>query len=74
MMRWPDVRHRLNECYAHDADLRALCDAYEDAHEALEKRRRSAAEAAAEISDYTQVIAELEGEIDRFLRDAGLRG
>jgi hypothetical protein len=63
MLRCPEVRRQLEARYDADADLRALCAVYEDAHEALSERQLATARIAAEISDYAHVIGDLETEI-----------
>ena len=56
-------------------DFREICEEYALAQHSLAgfEARLDAAERP-EIGDYRTVIAELESEIDRFLREAGLRG
>jgi hypothetical protein len=67
MMRLPSLRRDLQARYRSDAELRLLCDAYEDAHEALEHRQRSVARMTAEISEYAHLIGDLEADIRRRL-------
>lgn len=77
MLQWPRARRHLAAQYDADSELRSLCAAYEEAYAALEMRRRRAADTAAEMSDYDQLIGELETdicarlapEIDGFLPD-----
>ena len=63
MLQWPRSRRQLESQYDSDADLRSLCAAYEEAHAALEVRRRRAMDTAAEMSDYDLLIGELESDI-----------
>jgi hypothetical protein len=75
MLRWPRSRQHLEAHYDTDSELRSLCAAYEEAHGALDARRRRVAETAAEMSDYDRVIRELETDIlGRLKPDTPLNG
>lgn len=63
MLRWPAARKKLQAGVQSDPDFKSLCAAYEEAHEALETRRRRAKDVAAEMSDYERLIGELETDI-----------
>jgi hypothetical protein len=65
MMRLPALRRDLQARYRSDAELRLLCDAYEDAHEALDIRRRSVVRMTTEISEYARLLGDLEADIRR---------
>jgi hypothetical protein len=65
MMRLPALRRDLPARYRSDVELRLLCEAYEDAHEALDLRRRSVDRMTTEITEYTHLIGDLETDIRR---------
>jgi hypothetical protein len=65
MMRLPALRRDLQARYRSDAELRLLCDAYEDAHEALDLRRRSVDRMTTEMSEYARLLGDLEADIRR---------
>ena len=69
--RFPTAAARLRRLALADPRFRELCEEYGLARESLARfeARPDAAERP-EITDYRSVIAELEGEIDRFLREA----
>jgi hypothetical protein len=73
--RFPDAAPRLHGMALTDPAFRDICEEYALARESLARfeARPDAAERP-EISDFRTVIAELEGEIDRMLREARPKG
>ena len=73
--RFPEAAAALRRLALTDPEFREICEEYALAQQSLAgfEARLDAAERP-EIGDYRTVIAELESEIDRFLREAGLRG
>jgi hypothetical protein len=73
--RFPEAAARLRRLALADPGFRDLCEDYGLARESLARfeARPDAAERP-EIREYRSVIAELEGEIDRFLKEARLEG
>ncbi len=73
--RFPEAAAELERLALTSPDFREICEEYALAQHSLAgfEARLDAAERP-EIGDYRTVIAELESEIDRFLREAGLRG
>ena len=69
--RFPEAAARLRRLALTDPEFCELCEEYELAQESLARyeQRPDAAERP-EIGEYCAVIAELEGEIDGFLREA----
>jgi hypothetical protein len=67
MIRLPTLRRDLKLGYRSDAELRRLCEDYEDAQQALDLRQRSMAKATAESSEYALLISDLEADIRRHL-------
>ena len=78
LRRWHAFRRRrraLRRLALTDPAFREICEEYALAQQSLARfEARSDAAERPEIGDYRTVIAELEGEIDRFLREAGPRG
>lgn len=70
--RFPEAGARLRRLAGRDPEFREICAEYALAHRSLAgfEARPDAAERP-EVADYRAVIAELEREIDRFLREAG---
>ena len=73
--RFPEAAARLRRLALADPGFRDLCEDYGLAKESLARfeARPDAAERP-EITEYRSLIAELECEIDRFLREARLEG
>ncbi|HRO12228.1 hypothetical protein [Amaricoccus sp.] len=69
--RFPEAAATLHRLARSDADFREICEEYALAQESLARfeARPDAAERP-EVDDYRTVIAELEGEIDRILKEA----
>jgi len=69
--RFPAAAARLRRLALADPGFRELCEEYGLARQSL-ARFEALPDAAArpEVTDYRSVIAELEGEIDRSLREA----
>ncbi len=69
--RFPAAAARLRRLALADPGFRELCEEYGLARQSL-ARFEALPDAAErpEVTDYRSVIAELEGEIDRFLREA----
>jgi hypothetical protein len=75
MERFPEAAATLKRLALADPEFRGICEEYALAQQSLAgfEARPDAAERP-EISDYRTVIAELETEIDRFLKEAGPKG
>ena len=75
LVRFPEAAAALQHLALTNPEFREICEGYALAQQSLAgfEARLDAAERP-EIGDYRTVIAELETEIDRFLREAGLRG
>jgi hypothetical protein len=71
MIRLPSLRRELHLRYPSDAELRALCEHYEDAHQALDIRQRSLARMTVEISEYVQLLGNLEAHIRERVQPKG---
>ena len=73
--RFPEAAVALHRLALTSPVFREICEEYALAQQSLAgfEARLDAAERP-EIGDYRTVIAELESEIDRFLREAVLRG
>jgi hypothetical protein len=73
--RFPGAAATLQRLALADPEFREICEEYALAQECLARfeARPDAAERS-EISDYRTVIAELETEIDRILKEAGPKG
>lgn len=73
--RFPEAAGALRRLARSDPDFREICEEYALAQESLARfeARPDAAERP-EVGDYRTVIAELEGEIDRILKEAGPDG
>ena len=73
--RFPEAAAALRRLALADPAFREICEEYALAQQSLARfeARPDAAERP-EIGDYRTVIAELESEIDRFLKEAGPRG
>ena len=73
--RFPEAAAALRRLALNDPEFREISEEYALAQQSLAgfEARLDAAERP-EIGDYRTVIAELEGEIDRMLREAGPRG
>jgi hypothetical protein len=71
--RFPEATATLRRLARSDPDFREICEEYALAQQSLTgfEAREDAAERP-EIGDYRTVIAELEGEIDRYVREAWL--
>jgi len=64
MLRWPALREVLAARAEADDQFASLCEIYAEAHEALEAWQRSGhALASARVSEYQDVLAEIEGDI-----------
>ena len=73
--RFPEAAARLRGLALADPEFREICEEYALARESLDRfEARSDAAERPEIGDYRTVIAELEGEIDRMLKEARPRG
>jgi len=70
--RFPESAAALHRIALTDAEFREICEEYALAQQSLAgfEARPDAAERP-EIGEYRTVIAELESEIDRFLKGAG---
>jgi hypothetical protein len=68
--QFPEAAAALRELAQTDEEFREICEEYALAQESLARfeARPDAAERS-EIGDYRTVIAELENEIDRYLRE-----
>ena len=75
MERFPRAEATLRRLARFHVDFREICEEYALAQRSLAcfEARADAAERP-EIGDYRALIAELEGEIDRMLREAGSDG
>lgn len=75
IVRFPDEAPRLRKLAATDSQFHDICEEYGLARHSLAgfEARPDAAERS-EIGDYLVVIAELEGEIDRLLKEDGRTG
>jgi hypothetical protein len=75
MARFPGSSKDLRRLALSDPEFRGLCEDYALAKQSLARfeARPDAAERP-EVADYRSVIAELELEFDRFMKDAGVRG
>ena len=73
--RFPEAASVLWKLARSDPGFREVCEEYALAQQSLAgfEARPDAAERP-EIDDYRTLIVELEGEIDRFVREAGSRG
>jgi hypothetical protein len=73
--RFPEAAAALRRLALTDPEFREICEEYALAEQSLAafEARPDAAERP-EIGEYRTVIAELENEIDRFLKEAGLKG
>ena len=73
MARFPGAAATLRRLALTDPDFREICEEYALAQESLARfvERPDAAERP-EIGDYRTVIAELESEIGRFLKEDGV--
>ena len=73
--RFPEAATMLRRLALTDPAFREICEEYALAERSLAgfEARPDAAERP-EIDDYRTVIAELENEIDRFLKEAGPKG
>ena len=70
--RFPEAVAALRRLALTDPRFRELCEGYALAQQSLAGfEARSDAAERPEIGDYRTVIAELEGEIARFLRESG---
>ena len=70
--RFPEAADRLRGMALADPAFREICEEYALARESLARfEARSDAAERPEIDDFRSVIAELEGEIDRCLKEAG---
>ena len=73
--RFPDAEARLRTLALADPAFREVCEEYALAQQSLARfEARPDASERPEVGDYRTVIAELEGEIVRFLKEAGPRG
>lgn len=72
--RFPEAAARLRGMALADPAFREICEEYALARESLARfEARSDAAERPEVGDFRSVIAELEGEIDRMLRETGPR-
>lgn len=72
MERFPEAAATLRRLGRFDADFREICEEYALAQQSLAGfEARSDAAERPEIGDYHTLIAELESEIDRVLKEAG---
>jgi hypothetical protein len=73
--RFPEAAATLRRLAPADPELREICEEYALALQSLARfeTRPDAAERP-EVGDYRTVIAELEAEIDRILKEAGPKG
>jgi hypothetical protein len=70
--RFPHAAPRLRRLALADPRFREICEEYALARQSLARfEARPDAALRPEIGDYRSLIAELEGEIDRFLRETG---
>ena len=75
LARFPEAAAALRALALTDPAYREICEEYALARESLDRfEARSDAAERPEIGDYRTVIAELEGEIDRMLKEARPRG
>lgn len=73
--RFPEAAAKLRRLARSDGAFREICEEYALAQESLARfEARPDAADRPEVSDYRTVIAELEGEIDRILKEAGPDG
>ena len=64
MLRWPARRAVLANRAETDEEFASLCEIYAEAHDALETWRRSEHPLSdARVSEYRELVAEIEGEI-----------
>jgi len=64
MLRWPARRAVLASCAETHEEFASLCEIYAEAHDALETWRRSDHSLAdARVSEYRELVAEIECEI-----------
>ena len=69
--RFPEAAARLRRLALADPGFRDLCEDYGLARESLARfEARPDAAQRPEVTEYRSIVAELEGEIDRFLREA----
>ena len=67
MVRFVDVAELIKSRSLDDEVLRDLCDDYRLARETLTRMKREKPRRAAEVAEYTTLVAELENEIIRHL-------
>jgi hypothetical protein len=73
--RFPEATAALRRLALADPEFRELCEEYALAQQSLARfEARADARERPEVGEYRLVIAELESEIDRFLKEAGSRG
>jgi hypothetical protein len=63
LLRFPYARNALTSRYISDSDFRALCAAYEDAHDALKMREQASTAITREMADYQQLVLDMESDI-----------
>ena len=73
--RFPEAAGTLRRLARSDPDFREICEEYALAQTSLAQfEARPDASERPEVGDYRTVIAELENEIDRFLKKTGPKG
>ena len=73
--RFPEAAAALRRLALNDPEFREICEEYALAQRSLAGfEARPDASKRPEIVEYRTLIAELESEIDRFLKEAGQRG
>jgi len=70
--RFSEHKHTVRRLFQGDAVFRTLCDDYERCSEALEYWNQfTSEETAGYRQDYTELVQELESEIEKFIENGG---
>ena len=67
LQQLPELRTQIIDRLVGDADFQSLCHDYDRCAEALERFRDQAESLSERVTEYEQLLAELEGDIRRVL-------